>query len=96
MKQLVGHPGVDGGAEGGGKVAVWGSALAVVLITAIAVIPRKEHLVTGTKMLPEKSSPNGSKPSSGGYNAYNRFLVATRIWDFVRMGASRRRKRDRS
>lgn len=82
-----------GGGKGTSGVAVWGSAIAVVLITAIAVIPRREHLDIGTKPKPDASVPSGGKPDTGGYAAYNRFLVATRLWEFVKIGASNLNRR---
>lgn len=87
------EPPALGGAKGPGSVSVWGSAIAVVLIAAIAVIPRREHLTIGTKLQPEKSRPSGSKPGEGGYAYYNRFLVATRLWEFVKIGSSNMRRR---
>ena len=84
-----------GGGKNASRVSVWGTAFAVVLIAAIAVIPRREHLVLGTKNQPPKSRVSGQKPGHGGYSSYNRFLVATRLWDFVKIGASNLRRQRR-
>ena len=84
-----------GGGKSAGRVSLWGTAFAVVLVAAIAIIPRREHLDIGTRDKPPKYGASGGKPEHGGYASYNRFLVATRLWEFVKIGASNFKRRRR-
>jgi hypothetical protein len=84
-----------GGARDSANVSLWGVAVAVALVAAIALVPRREHLVIGTKDKPPESAASGGKPGHGGYASYNRFLVATRLWEFVKIGASNFRRQRR-
>lgn len=70
-----------------------GTAFAVVLVAAIAVIPRREHLTTKDATPPESGKAAGGKPAGGGYSVENRFLVATRIYDFIRLRAPKKKSR---
>ncbi len=68
----------------------------MVLIAVIAVIPRRENLTLGeAKAKPPTSRATGGKPPHGDYNTNNRFLVATRLWEFVKIGSSKLTRRRR-
>ena len=66
---------------------LWGSLTAILLMGALAAIPRREHLTLGPPPLrPQETKLPSGVDKRGDYGTTNRFLVASRLWSLVRFG----------